>query len=120
MNTESAPLTLEDIINECYATAKLKGWHNESEYSPRTFGDIIALCHSELSEALEEFRNGHPVTEIYYFAGSTPLGVPIELADVLIRIFDYCGRRGVPIEAALKIKMAYNKTRPTRHGGKEI
>jgi NTP pyrophosphatase (non-canonical NTP hydrolase) len=120
VSTKPAPLTLEDIINECYATAKLKGWHNESEYSPRTFGDIIALCHSELSEALEQFRDGHIVTEIYFDEGEKPEGVPIELADVLIRIFDYCGRRGVPIEDALKIKMAYNKERPMRHGGKAI
>jgi NTP pyrophosphatase (non-canonical NTP hydrolase) len=113
-------LTIQEAIAKCYVTAKLKGWHDEENYPPRTFGEIIALCHSELSEALEEFRSGHSVQQIYYSHEGKPEGVPIELADVLIRIFDYVGRRGIPLEDALKIKMAYNETRPMRHGGKTI
>jgi NTP pyrophosphatase (non-canonical NTP hydrolase) len=49
-----------------------------------------------------------------------PEGVPIELADCIIRILDYCGHAGIDIEQAIKIKHEYNKTRPHRHGGKVI
>ncbi len=49
-----------------------------------------------------------------------PEGIPIELANLLIRIFDTCGTYGINLSEALRMKMAYNKTRPYRHGGKVI
>ena len=65
-----------------------KGWYEKNDY--RTFGDIVALLHSELSEALEEYRKGVPLDVIYYVddgkGHQKPEGVAIEFADVLIRI----------------------------------
>lgn len=48
-----------------------------------------------------------------------PGGVPSELADILIRVFDTCGAWGVDIGAATKAKMEFNSMRPYRHGGKK-
>ncbi len=48
----------------------------------------IALQHSEVSEILEEHRNlGH--TETIYNEKGKPLGVPSEVADVVIRVADF-------------------------------
>lgn len=47
-----------------------------------------------------------------------PSGVLIELADVIIRIADWCGQEGWELEEAVKLKMEWNKTRAYRHGGK--
>lgn len=106
---------LEDLSAACFLIAESKGWWDDE----RTVPELMALMHSEISEALEEYRNGHEVTEIYLEDGK-PEGVPIELADVLIRIFDMCGRHGIPIAEAVRIKMKYNQGRPHRHGGKRL
>jgi len=41
-----------------------------------------------------------------------------ELADVVIRIADFCGSMGIDLEKQVVAKMAYNETRSYRHGGK--
>ena len=104
---------INEIAKEIHKNAVAHGWWEET----RTFPEIVALIHSELSEALEEYRSNHGVTEVYQEA-EKPEGVPIELADAIIRILDYCGYAGIDIVAALERKHEYNKTRPYRHGGK--
>jgi len=49
-----------------------------------------------------------------------PEGVPSELADTIIRIFDDARSWGIDIAAAMKRKMLFNATRPLRHGGKSV
>lgn len=41
-----------------------------------------------------------------------------EMADVVIRVADYCGYRGIDLGRAILSKMNYNATRPHMHGGK--
>ncbi len=117
---------LNTLRDEIHKNAVEKGWWDEE----RTFGDVISLCHSELSEALEEYRAGNE--GIYYKSEDgrvsreqseefpKPEGIPIEFADVIIRILDFCGREGIDIAEAIAIKNAYNETRPYRHGGKRM
>ena len=116
-------MTITELVEAAAANAKDKGWH---EPVP-SVGESIALMHSELSEALEEARDGKMMTTIYFETdipdrprGTGPLrkpeGVPIELADAVIRIADFCGLHGIDLERAIRLKMAYNRTRPQRHG----
>lgn len=131
---------MHSLQADIYDNAYQKGWYEED----RTFGDRIALCHSELSEALEEFRDGHHLSETRWEHESScpdhqvpvpaggigsglctwctpkPEGVPIELADVIIRILDMAHAEGIDMGEAIYRKMQYNKTRPHRHGGKAL
>ena len=89
-------MNLADLQREAHAIAKDHGWWDEE----RTFGDCIALVHSELSEALEAYRapawqgdlgwRWLPILddETAEIIGNKPVGVPSELADVVIRVAD--------------------------------
>jgi NTP pyrophosphatase (non-canonical NTP hydrolase) len=115
-------MNISDLVKEAHESAKAHGWWDE----PKTFGEMIALIHSEASEALEEFRNGHDPKETYGVSFrmitlvDKPEGIPSELADIIIRVADMCGYYGIDLEKAVKDKMHYNKSRPYKHGGKKI
>lgn len=119
-NLKLANKTIKQLQTEVQQWATEKGWYDQ----PVPFPEMCALMHSEISEALEEFRAGHSPSEEYSGAVGPeglpkPEGVPSELADLFIRLLDYTSRHGIDLEAAYETKMAYNRTRPYRHGGKK-
>ena len=96
--------TLDEMIKEVYDNNVQHGWFTVE----RDFGTEIALLHSEVSEMFEEWRKGD-FNEMH-----------LEAADILIRLLDTCHRQGINLELAYEAKMAKNRGRPYRHGGKAV
>lgn len=85
-----------------HGLAKENGWHEEN----REVGTMLALIHSEVSEALEGHRKDlmdDHLTERKMFE--------VELADAVIRIFDLAGREGLQLGDAIIEKLKYNQSR---------
>lgn len=113
-------MNINETVTLVHEIAKQKGWWDEE----RSALEIHALIHSEVSEATEEVRNNpgfvdNTNTPAVKFDGAKPEGHAVELADAVIRIMDYFGEMQWDLERVLAAKIAYNRTRPYRHGGKK-
>lgn len=142
--------SLAQMASEVFSWCSDKGWEPEPEPG-RTFGDEIALIHSEASEALEAYRDVkfdyrdtlvckcEPVKSFINSQGRLrrvgldfafkekeckclfkPDDVASEFADILIRLLHYSVTHGFDLEAEYERKMAYNRTRAWRHGGRNL
>ena len=107
-------MTLREFQVECYDNARELGW-TEKEIS---IPEMIALIHSEASEALESYRNHEPISWID--DKGKPHGIGSEFADIMIRLGHYAVMLGINLDAECKKKLEYNLTRGYRHGGKKI
>lgn len=136
MPTEHAvaiPLTVQQVLIEVEKNTRLANGVPLPEQ--------LMLVVSEASEALEAFRNPNMDPQRPYIAdatstsglrgkgepfyddhvdGAKPEGVDSELADVLIRVLDISNRAGIDVVDAMRRKMAYNRKRTHRHGGKRL
>lgn len=104
MNQDEIVVALNSLADGVHQTAVDRGWHEEVVSIPV----LIALIHSEASEALEADRK-HMGNE----------AIAEELADIVIRVLDAARTHGLDIAQAIISKAERNRGRAYRHGGKK-
>lgn len=107
---------LNELGYHIHGTARQKGFYDNEKIvvfgagvdveNPSLLPEKIALMHSELSEALEAWRDEDKDQ------------VGVELADALIRILDTMYWIGFDIDAIVTAKMEKNRDRAYLHGRK--
>ena len=122
----------------CGSTAASKGFHDDRPLNKTLHqkaalrdwqGNKLLLIVSEIVEAHDEIRTGHPADETYYPSiewddetferkPNKPEGVPSEIADAVIRCFDFAYTEGFSLADIIAEKLAYNATREYMHGKK--
>jgi hypothetical protein len=107
-----AVISINEWATKINKIAHEHGWYDDG---PRNFGELLALMHSELSEALEEWRDNKGG---FYIENGKPEGYIVEMIDCAIRILDTVKEMGFNVEEVMSAKVAYNEGRPYKHGGK--
>ena len=132
-------MNINELAREVHENAVAHGWWE----NPPTIPEALCLIHAELSEALEEYREGNPLVygtcalaaEDCKFSGvcdkvgrpgesegidgpCKPEGIAVELADVILRTLDLMAALGVDVDAVVMAKHKYNLGREYKHGGK--
>lgn len=102
-----SPAPLNALASDCHATNQ-HWWHHPAtgERLNRNKAEMIALMHSELSEMLEGERKNLMDSHLPHRKAAE-----VEMADLLIRAFDYAGAYGFDLDGAVAEKRAYNATR---------
>lgn len=119
---------LNTLCREAHENSKSKGFYDE----PKNIGEMLALIHSEVSEALEADRKGKYCQEyddcaqyldeddrfIAAYKADIKGTFEEEMADIVIRVFDMCGYKGIDLAAHVDMKMRFNSLREHKHGKK--
>ena len=98
---------LNEFAKQC-RTANDKWWRDPQTSEPlkRNRAELLMLIVSEIAEAMEGERKNLMDDKLPH----RPMA-EVELADALVRIFDYAGGFGYDIGGAFVEKMAYNAIR---------
>lgn len=112
--------SLNEIAADIHFTSTSKGFEPPNK---ENINQKLLLAVSEICEAQEELRDGRELNEIYFKTdGNTvslkPEGFPIELADAIIRLLHIGHAVGIDLNEVIEQKIAFNKTRPDKHGRK--
>jgi len=120
--TPDQEYAINQIAIEAYQNAAVKGFHDKDGDVVSDYARWTTNLHGEVSELWEAARRGdlkRPCDKASFMEdqlGESLTCEEEELADIIIRVFDTAGARGINIGRAIRVKMAYNATRIRMHG----
>lgn len=114
------------LSKQCHENARRKGFYDKD----KNIGEMLALIHSEVSEALEadriECHTNEDIKRIITISSDRKFEEEFldhvkdtfesELADIIIRVFDLSAFKAINLEAHIKANMRFNTLRPIKHG----
>lgn len=117
MNKNSVSNSVQNLVYIVHEQNKEAGWWNDLDTGEsltnkrgfpfvRNVSELLILVHSEVSEALEGYRKDLRDTHLPQYDSLT-----VELADVVIRVFDIAGGLSLNLSEAVRDKLIYNKNR---------
>ena len=108
MTTQPTQYTTLNYYSTLCHQANIKWWQHPETQEPieRDKGNLLMLMVSELAECMEGERKNLMDDKLPHRKMAE-----VELADALIRIFDYAGAYGYDLEGAFREKMEYNANR---------
>lgn len=144
LNDQAIHYGISELQELCGSTAASKGFHDDRPKAEDYWksadhqkelnnwqGNKLLLIVSEVIEAHDEIRSGHAADQTYYptinaMPGSydpayavgkhKPEGVPSEIADAVIRCFDFAYTEGFSLADIILEKLQFNSQRPYKHG----
>lgn len=126
---------INELSKQIHENNKAKGFYD----SEKNIAEMLALIHSEVSEALECDRKGKFVDKIsenidlvndeivrddeircwkQEFEVRIKDTFEDELADIMIRVMDLAAFKNIDLENHIKAKVRYNTLRQHKHGKK--
>lgn len=119
---------INKLAQEIHENAKSKGFYD----GEKNIGEMLALIHSEVSEALEADRKDrycnvsiYTLNQIIdsdnfpeYYEHAVKGRFEEEMADIVIRVMDLCAFKNIDLENHIKAKMKINSLREYKHGKK--
>lgn len=110
--------SINELAVEIHQNNVDAGWWDK----PREKGTLLMLVVSEIAEAMEGERKDIMDDHLPHRKMAE-----VELADAMIRIFDYAGAFGYDLQGAIEEKLEYNKQRAdhklenrAKEGGKQF
>ncbi len=101
--------TLNMLSEKIYASNIKAGWYTDPKTKRkinRNVMEMLMLIVTEVAEAAEGFRKSLPDDKLPH----RPM-IEVELADVIIRLFDLAGYQGLDLGGAFVEKFLFNQTR---------
>lgn len=101
--------TLNELSRDLHERNIKAGWWNDiltGERLDRNVGELLMLCVSEISEAMEGHRKNLMDDKLPHRKM-----FEVELADVFIRIFDIAGAYDLDLGGAISEKLDFNAVR---------